>query len=148
MVRGFDVSILFGWLILQMWNVNELFIRLLSSEILVWLFVLVIKCFVVVVVFLFVKFGEEESVFPLTEPAPPPFLGTLLWGASLSPVARSPGRLWLRHGAAAAKGEHGARACCTVSAGQEWGKNLGCGNFVYQCEQPAFLLHLRMLSCQ
>lgn len=29
--------------------------------------------------------------------------------------------------------------------GEQTNKNLGHGNLHYQCEQPAFLLHLRML---
>lgn len=63
--------------------------KLLSSEILVWFFVLGNKHFVsFLLLFSFIKFGEEDRMSPLTEPAPPPFLGTLLRRASLSLLAR------------------------------------------------------------
>lgn len=119
-------------------NVNELFMKLLSSEILVW-FVLVNKHSVSFCCFPLLNL--VESMLWRSQP-PPPSLGTLLGRASLSLLTR----LWMGHGAAAAKRQLGASASSQqVRSG---GKNLGCGNFVYQCEQPAFLLHLRMLSCQ
>lgn len=116
MVRGFDVSILFGWLILQMWNVNELFMKLLSSEILVWLFMLVIKLF-----FSLYQIWWRRQYVPSEGAGPSAFPWDLSSGLLADDL--SEGWLWIWLGKAA-KRQLGVCAWPRASAGQKWGKKL------------------------
>lgn len=59
----------------------------------------------------------------------------------ICPSTNELGQGWGAHGS----GTMGCDTRVTVMMGETQNKNFGHGNLHYQCEQPAFLLHLRML---
>lgn len=68
------------------------------------------------------------------------WLGNLKERDEICPSMNELGHGWGAHGA----GTMGCDIRVTVE-GEQQNKNFGHGNLHYQCEQPAFLLHLRML---
>lgn len=100
------------------------------------------------------RFQCSSNTTALSRPAVKPSLKSLAvwcgWGRPKEgdQAVRERAGTWVRdrqllHGSALGPGAPGDAT--RESLGGKQNKNLGHGNLHYQCEQPAFLLHLRML---